>query len=243
VITRRHVLMSSLLAPVAWGLGKRSDVSIGLIEHDGGHDHRPESLRRLLWEIGKRTSIRTALEGTSTSLDAKNSELFHQPLLVLTGNAAMSPWTAAQRDRLEKHLRTGGLLWVDGERDNPFLASAERELALMFPDAPLHILPPDHVVTKSFFLVPQVLGKGEDDGRVRGIEQGGRSLVLLTRCDVLGAYERDRFGTWRYECAPGGDAQRELAFRFGVNLMMVATCLDYKADQVHIDFIMKKQRR
>jgi Domain of unknown function (DUF4159) len=243
VITRRQLLMSTALGVAAptFAIGKRSDVSIGLIKHDGGFDHRPESLRRLLWEISKRTSIRTALEGTPTTLE--DSELFFQPLLVLTGHSAMTPWTATKRDRLEKHLRTGGLLWVDGERDNAFLASAERELALMFPDAPMRSLPLDHVATKSFFLVPQVVGKDKDDGRIRGIEQGGRTLVFMTRCDVLGAYERDRFGTWRYECTPGGDAQRELAFRFGVNLMMVATCLDYKADQVHIDFIMKKQRR
>ena len=60
---------------------------------------------------------------------------------------------------------------------------------------------------------------------------------------MLGAYERDRFGTWRFECEPDGDRQRERAFRLGVNLLMLATCLDYKEDQVHIPFIMKKKRR
>ena len=65
----------------------------------------------------------------------------------------------------------------------------------------------------------------------------------MTQNDVLGAYERDRLGNWVYTCEPGGERQRELAIRFGINLMMYATCLDYKADQVHIPFILKKRRR
>ena len=35
----------------------------------------------------------------------------------------------------------------------------------------------------------------------------------------------------------------EMSFRLATNLLMYATCLDYKADQVHIPFIMKKKRR
>ena len=41
---------------------------------------------------------------------------------------------------------------------------------------------------------------------------------------------------------PGGERQREMAFRLGINLMMYAMCLDYKEDQVHIPFILKKRR-
>jgi hypothetical protein len=246
LISRRRALTGAaaaihLASTPAWAIGKANQVGIGVIRHDGGHDHRNEAYRRLLWEVSKRTSIDTAADATVVNID--DDQMFFHPLLVLTGERAFTPFTAAQRTRLSKHLRTGGLLWVDGARDGGFIAAAEQELAQMFADAPMRMLAPDHVLTKSFFLVPQAVGKDEDDGRLRGIEQGGRSLVVMTRCDVLGAYERDRFGTWRYECTPGGDDQRELAFRLGVNIMMVATCLDYKTDQVHIDFIMKKARR
>ena len=40
----------------------------------------------------------------------------------------------------------------------------------------------------------------------------------------------------------GGERQREMAFRLGINLAMYALCLDYKADQVHVPFILKKRR-
>ena len=39
------------------------------------------------------------------------------------------------------------------------------------------------------------------------------------------------------------DRPGERAFRLGVNLVMYALCLDYKEDQVHIPFILKKRRR
>ncbi len=41
---------------------------------------------------------------------------------------------------------------------------------------------------------------------------------------------------------PGGELQREKSIRLGVNVAMYALCLDYKEDQVHIPFIMKRRR-
>ena len=40
-----------------------------------------------------------------------------------------------------------------------------------------------------------------------------------------------------------GIAQRELAIRFGVNVVMYALTGNYKADQVHIEAIMERLRR
>src|SRR5207245_906964 len=69
-----------------------------------------------------------------------------------------------------------------------------------------------------------------------------RAAILFSTNDLLGALERDRFGTWKFDCEPDGESQREMAFRLATNIMMYATCLDYKADQVHIPFIMNKKR-
>ena len=33
---------------------------------------------------------------------------------------------------------------------------------------------------------------------------------------------------------PGGERQREMAYRFGVNLVMYALTGNYKSDQVHV---------
>jgi hypothetical protein len=41
---------------------------------------------------------------------------------------------------------------------------------------------------------------------------------------------------------PGGEDQREEAFRLGINLVMYALCLDYKTEQAHIDYILRTRR-
>lgn len=252
MLTRRHALQlaatTCLVGSTARAIGPTSEVGVGVIAHGGTWDHRPEAVRRLLWEVGKRTSINVARERTVVRLDDDGSPearaLYWQPLLILSGEGPMPPFSDVARRRLERHLRFGGLLLVDGpSAADPFLVDARRELAAVLPGMAPRRLDKEHVVMKSFFLVPRA------EGRVRAVEQleaidlGDRAAVLVSDNDLLGAFERDRFGTWRFECEPDGDAQRERAFRLGVNIMMMATCLDYKEDQVHIPFIMKKKRR
>lgn len=226
----------------AQAIGPGSHVGIGHIRHGGDWDHRPEALRRVLWETGRRTSIDVARDAAVVGLE--DDALFHQPLLVLTGTESLPPLTDEARARLLRHLRFGGLLWIDAPSAGaPFLKSVLGELGTMLGDDAVSVLPREHVMFKSFFLLSEVLGRTADDTSLQGATLQGRTSVLVTSCDVLGALERDRFGTWRFECLPGGERQRERAIRFAVNVMMYATCLDYKTDQVHIPFIMKKKRR
>jgi hypothetical protein len=39
---------------------------------------------------------------------------------------------------------------------------------------------------------------------------------------------------------PGGEAQRELAIRFGINLVMYALTGNYKTDQIHAPAILQR---
>ena len=43
--------------------------------------------------------------------------------------------------------------------------------------------------------------------------------------------------------SPGGETQREMAYRVGVNLVMHALTGNYKADQVHVPDILQRLRR
>jgi hypothetical protein len=254
-VRRRELLLDLLLgtAPLllaargARAIGPRSQVSVGQLRHGGTWNARPEALQRLLWEAGKRTSIDVARDAAVVSLDegtAEGKELFWQPLVFLSGEGELPPFSREERARLERHLRYGGMLVVDAPSGaDPFVAAAKRELAAILPGTTLRALDDEHVVYKSFYLLDGAVGRTRDDRHLYGIDVAGRTAVVLSTNDLLGALERDRFGTWRFDCEPDGEAQREQAFRLGVNLLMYATCLDYKADQVHIPFIMKKKRR
>jgi hypothetical protein len=243
--TRRRFLASlaattgTLAAGSASALGESSRTGIGKLKHAGDWNARPEALRRLLWETAKRTSIHVPRDATEVDI---GDEMFWYPLVVLNGQGELPAFTERERAMLLRHLRFGGVLWIDAA-DAAFARSAQREMEAVLPSAPMKALPEDHVLFKSYFLLKGAVGRGDKPREVLAANVHDRAAVLLTSCDVLGAYERDKLGTWRFECTPGGSKQRERAFRFGVNVVMYATCLDYKADQVHIPFIMKKKRR
>lgn len=244
-VTRRQALAllgATLIAPPAFAIGERSSFSFGQLQHGPGWDRHPEALRRLLWELKRRTSVDARRDAEALAIT--DDAIFYQPLLVLMGEGSMAPFNDDERARLLRHLRFGGMLWIDAPSpDDGFARDAKRELNALVPRAELAPLAKEHVLFKSFFLIDGAVGRNKKSTEVLAQNIGDRTAVLMTTCDVLGAFDRDRFGTWTHECVPDGERQRERAFRFGVNVAMYATCLDYKADQVHIPFIMKKKRR
>ena len=43
-----------------------------------------------------------------------------------------------------------------------------------------------------------------------------------------------------YPVVPGGERQREFAYRFGINLLMYVLTGNYKGDQVHVPAILER---
>jgi len=60
--------------------------------------------------------------------------------------------------------------------------------------------------------------------------------------DLLGALAR-REGGWALSVEPGGERQRQYALRLAVNLAMYVLCSDYKDDQVHAPWLMRRRAR
>jgi hypothetical protein len=69
------------------------------------------------------------------------------------------------------------------------------------------------------------------------------SSVLIGGNDWAAAWAEDRNGNSAFPVVPGGEQQRELAFRFGVNLVIYALTGSYKADQVHVQAILERLKR
>ena len=74
--------------------------------------------------------------------------------------------------------------------------------------------------------------------RARGEDEV--SSVILGSNDWAGAWASDSGGRALYAVVPGGEVQREMAFRFGVNLVMYALTGNYKADQVHVPALLER---
>ena len=251
---RRQFLRAAALAVAgaalplpALALGDEERFTIATLDLGAGSpgrtDPRGSAVRRLLLEVEKRTSVAVAPRGAMVSLTGP--DLFDHPFALFTGEGSFDPLPDKAIKRLGTYLQNGGFLFVDsaeGLRDGPFLTSVRRELARIYPADKLGAIPRDHVLYKSFYLVPEATGRVEASPTMEAIFAEDRLPVVLSANDLLGALARDSFGNWEYEVSPGGQQQREMAFRLGINLVMYALCLNYKADQVHIPFILKRRK-
>ena len=235
--------VAALLPRRARAFGEASRLAFALLRHGGRWDPRPDALPRLAWEVAKRTSIDTT--PVVTPLGAADPDLFRHPFAVLASDAAVPALGEAEVAGLRRYLSYGGFLLIDdasGTRGSSFDVSVRALLRSVLPGAALALVSREHVVYKSFYLLDGPAGRVLAAPDLLGIELGGRLAVLYSQNDLLGALARDSFGTWELEVVPGGELQREKAIRLGVNIAMYSMCLDYKEDQVHIPFIMKRRR-
>lgn len=226
----------------ARALADASRVAVGHVQHGGNWNPRPSGLRRLGWELSRRTSIETTNEAVTVRLD--RGGLHRHPMLYLAGSGAMPPFSEVERAALRRHLHYGGFLLVDaadGSDGSGFDASVRRELAKVLPAAPLQPVPRDHVLHKSFYLLDRQGGRVLVKPWMEAQALDGRLAVVYSQNDLGGAWARTELGDWEYPCTPGGEPQRETAIRLGVNLAMYALCTDYKDDAVHLPFIMRRR--
>lgn len=226
----------------ARALPETSLLAIGQVQHGGRWNPRPTALRRLMWELSQRTSIEVAADAVAVRPGRPGLHRF--PFLYLAGDGALPAFTEAERTALRRHLTYGGFMLVDsadGSDGTGFDASVRRELAQILPGSPVLRVAREHVIYKSFYLIDHQGGRTLVKPWLEGQVLDGRLAVLYSQNDLGGAWARGPLGDWEYDCTPGGEAQRETAFRIGVNVSMYALCTDYKDDAVHLPFIMKRR--
>jgi hypothetical protein len=119
---------------------------------------------------------------------------------------------------------------------------------------PLEPVPPDHVLTKAFYILKDFPGRwagGQvwverlppaEKGKERVPARGGDGVspVIIGGNDWAAAWAVDSGGHPVSEPMPGGEMQREIAYRFGVNLVMYALTGNYKTDQVHAPALLER---
>lgn len=250
--SRRTLLTAALAAGASLALPRRAGAigpgakfRMGQLVLGKGQPPRPGALRRMMWELDKYTAIDVDLDSPLVTLES--AALHETPMLYLAGDREFSLPPPAQVEALRRFLTFGGFLLIDsaeGTTDGAFDRSVRALVDALYPRpaAGLEIVPADHVVYKSFYLLDRPLGRLAISPVMEGVTRGGRLVVAYVQNDLGGAWARDNLGNYELPCQPGGERQRELSFRMGVNLVMYALCLDYKTDQVHVPFIMRRRR-
>ena len=198
--------------------------------------------------------LRTSIEAAAPlAVDLERDELAFFPLLywpIAPGQRSLSD--VAVR-KLNAFMKTGGTILFDLReagggaqimgRTSP-ATEALRRLTRGLDIPPLAPVPPDHVITKSFYLMQEFPGRFS--GGMLWVEatearvNDGVTPVLVGSNDWAAAWAIDESGRPMFAVVPGGERQRELAYRFGINLTMYAMTGNYKADQVHIPFILER---
>jgi hypothetical protein len=227
--------------PAVLAIGAGTEVDVRGVMYEGAWESAPGARARYAWELRKRTSVRTRLRPTAARLD--DPTIFETPFLYWTGREAFSPLSDPEVRGLRRFVELGGFLVVDdgSPESDRFVTSVRRELSRAFPTTPLRPLRSDHTVFRSFYLIERPVGRVQGPANLEGLVRGGRLAVAMTRHDLGGALAHDNLGTWLNAVVPGGEPQREEAIRLAVNLAMYALCLDYKDDQVHAPFIMRRR--
>ena len=202
--------------------------------------------------LRQRTSVEPA---EPLAVDIERDEILVFPLLYWPITPGQRPLSDAAVQRVTTFMRTGGTILFDtrdagagpsfgGQSGGGENAQALRMLLSRIDMPPLSPVPPEHVLTKSFYLMQSFPGR-YDRGRVwvelrpDGLNDGV-SPVIIGGADWAAAWATDEQGRPLAAVVPGGNRQREMAWRFGVNVVMYVLTGNYKADQVHVPAILER---
>ena len=123
---------------------------------------------------------------------------------------------------------------------------------------PLDIIPEDHVLTRSFYLLQGFPGRytssdlwveapppdaGDlQEGQAFRPLNDGVTPVIIGGNDWAAAWAVDGAGAPIYPVGRGlaGEDQREMAYRFGINVVMHVLTGNYKSDQVHVPALLER---
>lgn len=166
--------------------------------------------------------------------------------------------------KLNRYLRTGGMILFD-TRDadiGQFGASTPngrklQELAAPLDIPPLEPIPDDHVLTRTFYLLQDFPGRyisrdvwveasPPDAEQVDGMPfrnlNDNVTPVVIGGNDWAAAWAMNDRGAPLYPVGRGfsGERQREIAYRFGINLIMHVLTGNYKSDQVHVPALLER---
>lgn len=227
----------------AAAFGEDDTVRLAVLKHTASNWHPyPHALTTLLNEVTLTTSITTADQEETIGL---TDDLTPFPLLFVCGNGEFSPWSDDARKNLRRYIGAGGMLVFDSSdatADGGFKKSVERELQHILPDKKFSQTPQTHVLYKSFYLCNGNEGRTDVRGYTDTIIDENRIQVLYIYNDLLGAYDRRAVANPNPYAHSNRGRTQEFAYRLGVNLVMYALTLDYKEDQVHVPFILRRRR-
>jgi hypothetical protein len=202
-----------------------------------------DGLNNLSAEVSARSSVNLA---TPVAVTPGTDDLAYYPMIYWFITPATAPPSAAGCAALAAYMAHGGLLVIDqpggdagttgsGAGFAPGAADARDHATACLSLPPLEPLTTANVLAHSFFIIRGFPGRFTGApvliASPAARDADGVTPIIMAQNDWAGAWAADPLGDPEQTPLPGGDAQRVIALRFGVNLVIYALTGDYKADQ------------
>ena len=246
-----------------FAIAATSDVALAyVITGDASLDEiAAAGLRGLSQTLIARTSVEPS---EPIAVNLETDELAFFPMLYWPITVDQPLPTVEAYARLNRYLRSGGLILFDTrDADVARFGGASpngrklQQLARPLDIPALEPIPSDHVLTRTFYLLQDFPGRhaGRDvwveaapatAEQVEGMPfrnlNDGVTPVVIGGNDWAAAWAVDRRGNRMFPVGRGfaGERQREVALRFGVNLVMHVLTGNYKSDQVHVPALLDR---
>ncbi len=230
-----------------------------------GDDTLDDTSRAGLVGLSETLFFRTSVEPADPiGVNLETDELAVFPMLYWPITPTQPQPSSDAYAKLNTYLRTGGMILFDTRDANVagFGASSPNGAKLQRLAAPLDIpplepLPDDHVLTRTFYLLQDFPGRHAgrsvwveaappDAEQIEGMPfrnlNDGVTPVVIGGNDWASAWAMDARGNPLFPVGRGfaGERQRELSYRFGVNLVMHVLTGNYKSDQVHVPALLDR---
>ncbi|NGQ90525.1 DUF4159 domain-containing protein [Rhodobacter sp. HX-7-19] len=215
--------------------------------------------------LGERLWERTSIEPEAPiGVDIERDELAFFPFLYWPVTAGQTLPSANAYRKLNDYLRTGGMILFDTRDSDVARAGGStpeaqhlQRIAAGLNIPPLEQVPLDHVLTRTFYLLQDFPGRfggapvwveaaPPDAEQVEGMPfrnlNDGVTPVVIGGNDWAAAWAVDAMGVPMFPVGRGfaGERQREMANRFGINLIMHVLTGNYKSDQVHVPALLER---
>lgn len=209
--------------------------------------------------------FRTSVEPANPAgVDLERDELAFYPLLYWPVSPKQAQPSPQAYEKLNAYLQSGGMILFDTRDADLARAGANspaaRHLQLLarpLDIPPLEVVPSDHVLTRAFYLLQDFPGRKrgapiwveaapEDAEQIEGLPfrnlNDGVTPVVIGGNDWASAWAVDENGRPLLPVGRGyaGERQREMAYRFGINLIMHVLTGNYKSDQVHVPALLDR---
>ena len=213
--------------------------------------------------LGRVLQARTSIEPAEPiAIDINRDVIVFFPIIYWPVLPDATPPDDALLAKLSDYMKNGGTIFFDTREDNNSVAAmtgspspatqALRNILDKLDVPSLEPVPEGHVLTRAFYLMNTFPGRWANgqlwveartnnaDDAIRAAASDGVSSIIIGSNDYAAAWAVDEAGNPQFPVSPGGEGQREYAWRTGVNVMMYALTGNYKADQVHVPALLER---